>query len=121
MFDEGTFDFSGKLNSYNSKYNKFDSFTKVKSDLFDGIRGVLNNVIRNAEGHNSILIDGIKQEVTFINKHKGKKNLITIPFLVFGKMCIDLYIAVLYVWEYCYQLTKLKSVIVDGVFLNYGK
>jgi len=121
IFTDGRYDFTTKLNSYNSKYNKFETFTSFQSDLFDGIKGTLNNVIRNAEGHNSIFIDGIKQEVTFVNKHKGKKTTYTISFLEFGKMCIDLYVAILYIWEYCYQLTKLKAVLVDAIELNYGK
>ncbi len=120
-FDTGIYDFNERLNGMGSKYNKYEYFTNNNSDLFDGIRGVLNNIIRNAEGHNSIFTDGLNQEVTFINKTKNGTKTYKTSFLEFGKMCVDLFTAILYIWEYYYQFTKFKSVLIDGVKLHYGK
>lgn len=120
-FGDGPTDFAAKLNNYNSKFIKYQSFTSKESTLFDGIKGVLNNVIRNAEGHNSIVINGLEQKISFINKHKGSQNTFDTSFLEFGKMCIDLFVSVLYVWEYYYQFVKLKSVLIDRIPLHYGK
>lgn len=119
-FGNGRESFEEKMNKFSSKYNKYKELTTNGSDLFDGIRDRLNNIIRNAEGHNSIIINGLNQEVTFCNKHKGKINNFTTSFLEFGKMCIDLYSAVLYVWEYLYQLVKFKATLIDKIKLNYG-
>lgn len=119
-FGTGRTDFAEKVNGFNSKFNKYKEFTHNTSDLYDGIRDKLNNVIRNAEGHNSIIINGLKQEVTFRNKHKGNTNDLTITFLKFGKACIDLYSAVLYVWEYFYQVVKFKATLIDRDKLSYG-
>lgn len=119
-FGNGREDFKNKIDSFNSKYKKYTTFVNNKSDLFDGIRNILNNIIRNAEGHNSIAIDGLNQIVVFKNKHKGKTNKIEVSFLEFGKMIIDLYIALLYVWEYLYQLIKFKTTLVNRIKLNYG-
>ena len=113
-------DFTEKMNSYSSKYKKYEDATNNNSSLFDNIRGTLNRVIRNAEGHNSIKINGLEQTVTFINRHKGNVDQETISFLEFGKKCIDVFIAVLYLWEYYYQLTKFKLSLVDQIQLNYG-
>lgn len=120
-FGKEILDFNEKLNSYNSKFNKYVEFTSKSSDLFDGIRGKLNNVIRNAEGHNSISIDGLTQRIVFINKHKGNVKTHEMTFLEFGKACIDIFVAILNVWEYYYQLVKFKSVLIDKKPLNYGK
>jgi hypothetical protein len=119
-FGDGPIDFSNKMNSFSSKFIKYETFTSYDSDLFEGIRGVLNSIIRNAEGHNSIKVNGLTQEITFINKHKGRKNECKKTFLEFGKECIDVFVAVLYVWEYYYQFTKFKSVLIDKTPLNYG-
>lgn len=120
-FGNGLSDFNEILNSYNSKYNKYEDFTKNDSNLFDGIREKLNNVIRNAEGHDSIVVNGLTQEITFVNKHKGNIKKHKTTFLEFGKECIDLFVAILYVWEYYYQFMKLKAVLIDGKPLHYGK
>lgn len=120
-FGNGFADFSKKLNGYNSKFTKYQDVTNNQSDLFDGIRNKLNSIIRNAEGHNSIKIDGLNQEITFINNHKGKTNTLKLPFLEFGKACIDLFVAVLFIWEYFYNIVRFKAVFVDGLKLNYGK
>lgn len=120
-FGKGILDFNKKLNSYNSKFAKFEEFTKRKSCLFDGIRGTLNSIIRNAEGHNSIVIDGLEQTITFINKHKGIISKHKASFLEFGKMCVDLFVAILYVWEYYYQFVKFKAVLIEKKPLHYGK
>lgn len=119
-FEKGLKNFDEELNKYSSKFNKYEAFINNESDLFFGLKGVLNNIIRNAEGHNSIRVDGLNQNVTFVNNHRGVVKDLTISFLEFGKICIDLFVAILYVWEYYYQFTKLKYVLVDGKKLNYG-
>lgn len=117
---KGVCEFSQKMSNYVSKYKKYEEVTNNNSDLFDGIRDVLDNVIRNAEGHNSIEIDGMNQIITFINRNRGCINSHKLSFLEFGKRCIDIFSAVLYIWEFYYQCAKLKSVLIDGVKLNYG-
>ena len=120
-FGYGKVDFDKKLNGYPSKFVKYQEVTNNNYDLFDGIRGKLNNTIRNAEGHNSIRIDGLNQNITFINKYKGNVDTCTISFLEFGKSCIDVFVAILHVWEFYYQTVKFKSVFIDRTPLNYGK
>ena len=119
-FGYGKVDFAKKLNGYGSKYMKYEEVTKGNSDLYDGVKNKLNNIIRNAESHNSIRIDGFNQKITFINKHMGNTNIHKTSFLEFGKECIDLFVAVLHVWEYYYQVVKLKSVFIDRLELHYG-
>ena len=119
-FGYGKVNFDKKLNGYGSKFKKYEEVTANGSDLFDGMRGKLNNVIRNAEGHNSVRIDGLNQEITFINKHQGATNIYKTSFLEFGKMCIDLFVAILYNWEYFYQVVKFNSVFIDKLKLHYG-
>lgn len=120
-FGYGKIDFNKKLNGYSSKFIKYEEVTNNDSIIFDGLRNKLNNIIRNAEGHNSIRINGLKQEIVFTNKHKGSTNTYTTSFLEFGKTCVDLFVAILYIWEYYYQTLKFKITLVDGVRLNYGK
>ncbi|MCR5693261.1 MAG: hypothetical protein K6G74_04805 [Bacilli bacterium] len=120
-FGCGKVDFDKKLNGYPSKYVKYQEVTNNDYDLFDGLRGKLNNIIRNAEGHNSIRIDGLNQNITFTNKRKGNVDTYTISFLEFGKNCIDLFVAILHIWEFYYQTIKFKSVFIDEMTLNYGK
>ena len=119
-FDEGLFDFKEKINKFGSKYNKYIYFADKSDDLSNDFKDKTNNIIRNAEGHDSITIDGLNQNVTFKNKNnKGNINSFTESFLEFGKQCIDLFSSVLYVWEYYYQLLKLKYVLLDKMNLNY--
>lgn len=119
-FGYGKVNFNKKLNEYGSKFKKYEEVTNNTSELFDGIRNKLNNIIRNAEGHNSVRINGLDQTIVFTNKHKGTINTFTTSFLEFGKACIDLFVAILYIWEYYYQVVKFKSVFVDKLTLHYG-
>ena len=119
-FDEGLFDFEERTNKFGSKYNKYVYFTGKTSALSDDFKDKINNTIRNAEGHNSIEIDGLNQNITFKNKNsKGVVTTYTESFLEFGKQCIDLFSTLLFVWEYYYQLLKLKYVLLDSLGLNY--
>lgn len=119
-FGYGKENFDKKLNGYRSKYLKYKEVAN-EYDFFDGIRDKLNNIIRNAEGHNSIRIDGLNQTITFTNKYKEKTDTCTKTFLEFGKECIDLFATVLRIWEFYYQTLKFKAVFIDKTSLNYGK
>lgn len=43
----------------------------------------------------------------------------SVPFIV--NPCIDIFVAILYVWEYYYQFVKFQSVLIDKKPLHYGK
>ena len=119
-FDKGVFDFREKLSKFGSKYNKYVFYSEKSDSLFDVFKGKINNTIRNAEGHNSIKIDGLNQNVTFVSVNsKGKIHSLTESFLEFGKQCIELHSALLFVWEYYYQLFKIKLVRIEKMTLNY--
>ncbi|MCH5180170.1 MAG: hypothetical protein J1F32_03030 [Erysipelotrichales bacterium] len=113
-FGAGRESFSKKMTSYGSKFNKYKALSSIDSCFTNNILGTLDNIIRNSDAHNNFKIDGLSQSVTFLDKHKEKSKSREMSFLDFGKKCMDLYFAIIIVWEYYYQCLKLKLMFVDN-------
>lgn len=119
-FGKGTEDFILKMNSYPTKFVKYEQLSKVDPKYTVGIANILNNIIRNSDAHDSMEMDGLSQEVTFIDKYHQKMRKHKLSFLNFGAKCIEIYSAILLTWEYYYQLLKIKYVAIDKMVPHFA-
>ncbi|MCH5151502.1 MAG: hypothetical protein J1F65_02445 [Clostridiales bacterium] len=120
-FEAGTENFMDKMNSYRSKYQKYEQLSNLGPKYTVGIVNILNNTIRNSDAHYSMTMNGLSQEVTFIDKYHQRTRSLQLSFLDFGAKCIEVYSAILMVWEYYYQLLKIKYMSVDMMTPNFAK
>lgn len=119
-FGGGRSSFSDKIHSYRSKIIKYNDSLDPDSVFSTGFIGLLDNTIRNAISHNDVEIKGLEQIVVFNDNHNGKHKEVSLYFVEFAKKCIDVYNAVLVLWEFCYQLHKRKVLFIDKLLPNYA-
>ena len=107
-FGMGRVDYEVHINKYGSKYIKFNEFCKKNQKISDQLLEKPNNIIRNSEAHNSLIIDGLNQTITFISHNKEKEKREEYFFVELGKKEIDLFYSILIIWEYYYNIVKSK-------------
>ena len=120
-FGAGAEDFMAKMNSYRSKFKKYEQLSNLTPMFTVGIANILNNIIRNSDAHYSMEMDGLSQKVIFMDKHQQRTRCHELSFLDFGAACVDIYSAILLVWEYYYQLLKIKYTTIEKMSLNFAK
>lgn len=111
--------FLKKINSYNSKINKYNALLEINELYSEEFLGLLDNKIRNAIAHNSISFDSIDQIIQFKNIHKGSSREVKLYLIEFIMKCINMYQAIILLNEYFYQIEKIK-ITLEGNIPNYG-
>ena len=80
-------------------------------DLFPiPLSEIICDVMRNAEAHDGVSVDGLSQVITFEDAHGGRTRMEKESFVRFAHRCIKGFNDILVVWENLYSVTKLTLI-----------
>lgn len=117
-FANGRQSFKNKMSTYTSKFNKINYF--CNSDNFPICKSLNNNLsnrIRNPIAHYDWKVDGITQKILFTDKRKGLTTDLYVAELV--EKTISIFNKLYVLWEYYYQMYKIKLCKIDKIKFNY--
>ncbi len=106
-FLTGKFDFSNKINSYNSKYKIYEELLNENDKFSWLINSDIKNHIRNSIGHFNYKVDNDNQSIQFIDNHKGKDSIIELSLINIAKNCIYMFYTLINLLELNYDLLKI--------------
>lgn len=114
-----TSDFKTKMNSYLSKYRRFNE-NIVDNEKFSNLfKNCLDNIIRNSEAHFSTEYNTLTQKVTFRNNYMGNITINEKYLIEFGIDVIKIFQKCCILWEFSYQLNKIYLCFVKGEINSY--
>lgn len=67
----------------------------------------LNDVVRNAISHHSIVHNDREQKITFTNEYGTKVETEDVYFIDFAKLCVENFIFLVFIYEIFYKLQNL--------------
>lgn len=119
-FGNGKENFKQKILSYRSKIIKYNQLLNKDSTFTNLFIDILDNRIRNSIAHTDYTINGLTQKIIFEDKYNGNIRSVEVYIAELVYKCINIYNAVLCLWEYYYQSHKLKLLIVDKFIPFYA-
>lgn len=118
-FKNGRTNFLNRINSYISKYRKYNDTMDSSSILSNDFIGLLDNDIRNSIAHNGVEVNGRDQVIFFSHKYKGVISTKKFYIAEFAYQCIKLYSGIIILWEFYYQMYKNKLILIDNMIPSY--